>query len=77
MKAKHILLLALITIITSSHKTIDKINTGHVNPIIGDISYVEEYGNMPSDNTNENIRIKTHLKYVEDLHDSLQENARI
>ncbi len=38
-----------------------------VNPIIGDISYVSKFGHTPNETTDNNLRIKTHLEYVENL----------
>ena len=37
-----------------------------VNAVIGDISYEEEFGSEPDKNADEQTRIKTHLKYVEE-----------
>ncbi|PCJ67490.1 MAG: hypothetical protein COA58_04000 [Bacteroidetes bacterium] len=36
-----------------------------INPIIGDISFIEKFGVSPDQMTDENLRIKTHLEYVE------------
>ncbi len=38
-----------------------------INPLIGDISFVQKYGQMPDAATDENLRIKTHLEYVENI----------
>lgn len=38
-----------------------------VNPIIGDISFVQKFGYEPDATTNENLRIQTHFAYVEKL----------
>jgi len=38
-----------------------------VNAIIGDISFLETFGNQPTIEANEDVRIQTHLKYVEKL----------
>lgn len=38
-----------------------------VNPIIGDVSFVKKFGSLPDKNTDEDLRIKTHLEYVESL----------
>jgi hypothetical protein len=38
-----------------------------VNPVIGDISFVTKFGKLPDASTDEDLRIKTHLEYVEDL----------
>lgn len=36
-----------------------------VNPIVGDVSFLKKFGSLPDKNTNEDLRIKTHLEYVE------------
>lgn len=36
-----------------------------INPIIGDISFVEKFGVVPDDHVNDDLRIETHLSYVE------------
>lgn len=36
-----------------------------INPIIGDISYINKFGHTPTATTSEVLRIKTHLEYVE------------
>lgn len=38
-----------------------------VNPIIGDISFELKYGEKPNENTNNYLRIVTHLEYVENI----------
>jgi len=38
-----------------------------INPIIGDVSFMEKFGYMPDVTTNEDLRISTHLAYVEKL----------
>lgn len=38
---------------------------GTINPIIGDISFEEKYGVTPDANTDDNLRIATHLEYAE------------
>ena len=38
-----------------------------INPVIGDISFTSKFGIMPSDITDENLRISTHFEYVLDL----------
>ena len=38
-----------------------------INPIIGDISFVEKFGELPTDATGEDLRIQTHLAYAENL----------
>jgi len=65
---KVILFLSLIVVIVFiSHniKTTDKKQT--VNPILGDISFVHKFGHLPDLTTDEDLRIKTHFEYVENL----------
>jgi len=38
-----------------------------VNPLLGDISYESKFGHKPDARTDNNLRIKTHLEYVEKL----------
>lgn len=38
-----------------------------VNPLIGDISYESKFGHKPDATTDNNLRIRTHLEYVEHL----------
>ncbi len=38
-----------------------------VNPLLGDISYKNKFGYEPDATTNNNLRIATHLEYVENL----------
>ncbi|MEJ7822758.1 MAG: hypothetical protein WKF85_10580 [Chitinophagaceae bacterium] len=40
-------------------------NNQTINPFLGDISFVSKFGHPPNKNTDENLRIKTHLEYVE------------
>lgn len=42
-------------------------NSHRINSVIGDISFISKFGYYPTSNTNEVLRIKTHLEYVEDL----------
>src|SRR5438876_2576218 len=37
-----------------------------VNSVIGDISYIAKFGRLPNRGTNEALRIKTHLQFVEE-----------
>ncbi len=67
MKFKIIILtLALVTIFSAyKRSTIDK--SQMVNPIIGDISFESKFGHKPDATTDETLRIKTHLEYVENV----------
>ena len=48
-----------------NYQTIDSKQT--VNPIIGDISFVNKFGYQPDAATDNELRIKTHLEYVENM----------
>lgn len=37
-----------------------------INTVVGDISFVETYGHLPNPDTDEQLRIDTHLAYIED-----------
>jgi hypothetical protein len=52
-------------LIFSFDKTSKKVQT--INPVIGNISFIKKFGHLPGKNTDENLRIKTHLEYVEHL----------
>src|SRR5687768_3370958 len=56
----------IITILIFSFNRSAQKNTS-VNPIIGDESFVNKFGSLPGKNTDEDLRIKTHLEYVESL----------
>lgn len=61
-----ILTLSIATIILScSRQTTDNWQT--INPVLGDISFVTKFGQQPTVTTAEDLRIKTHLEYVENL----------
>lgn len=38
-----------------------------INTIIGDVSFIQKFGYKPTDHVNEQLRIRTHLQYVEQL----------
>ena len=42
-------------------------NFNTVNAVIGDASYVQTFEQAPNENTNEILRLQTHLSYVEEL----------
>jgi hypothetical protein len=62
-----ILFLSVIVVILCSCRpnTIDKKQS--VNPILGDISFIHKFGYLPDSTTDEDLRIKTHFEYVENL----------
>jgi len=64
--SKLILTIFLLTILTScNRKSIENDQT--VNAVIGDISFFEALGKQPTKETNEDLRLQTHLKYVENI----------
>lgn len=38
-----------------------------INPLLGNISYTSKFGHLPDATTDNNLRIRTHLEYVENL----------
>jgi hypothetical protein len=52
-------------IVSSSKKAIEINQT--VNAVIGDISFIESFGSIPTKETSEDLRLQTHLGYVETL----------
>ncbi len=58
-------LTVVIFILSCNKKTADNGQT--VNPLLGDISFVSKFGQQPTATTDEDLRIKTHLEYVENL----------
>ncbi len=63
---KLILTIFVLTILASCNRKNIEIDQT-VNAVIGDISFLEKFGNQPTKETNENIRLQTHLKYVEKI----------
>lgn len=67
MKAsKFILTIFVLTILASCNRKSNEI-AQTVNAKIGDISFIETFGQQPTNETDENKRLQTHLKYVEKL----------
>jgi hypothetical protein len=67
-KTTTILLLFIIAISFYSFNTVITFSGSQtINSIIGDKSFVAKFGYMPIATTNEALRIKTHLAYVENL----------
>lgn len=62
---RSILIIAMTTLLAGCDKSPDGSNK--INPILGDISFVKEFGIAPTTATDNNLRIKTHLAYVEEL----------
>jgi len=67
MKKNKIILtiLAMAVLTACNRKTTEMDQT--VNAVIGDTSYFEELGTAPTTETNEELRLQTHLMYVEKL----------
>ncbi len=57
--------IALSLCISCNKSSLEK--SQQVNPIIGDISFEKKFGHKPNQTTDNNLRIKTHLEYVENL----------
>jgi hypothetical protein len=62
-----ILLLALSIFFLSFHNGNNFKQNHSINSILGDISFISKYGHQPDASTDQNLRIKTHLEYVENL----------
>ena len=58
-------LIAVLFHFSCNMPAIDKKQT--INPILGDISLIHKFGRPPGAADDEDLRIKTHLEYVEDL----------
>lgn len=61
-----IFLLTLITLLTGCTRSQDD-KDQQVNAILGDVSYVTRFGHKPTADTDNKLRIETHLEYVEKL----------
>ena len=61
-----ILLISIATLFLNGRNK-DVNNKQTVNPIIGDISFVSKFGHQPDAATSDELRIRTHLEYVENL----------
>jgi hypothetical protein len=66
MISRFILTIFVLTIFTSCNRKSNEIEQT-VNAVIGDISFMETFGQQPTNETDENKRLQTHLKYVEKL----------
>jgi len=63
--SKFILTIFVLTILASCNIKTNEIEQT-VNAVIGDISYTQTFGRQPNKETDENTRLQTHLKYVEE-----------
>jgi hypothetical protein len=62
---QNLLFCALLQMLWPGDKTsCDKIG---INPLLGDLSYYYRFGKLPGKSTNEDLRIKTHLLFVEEM----------
>lgn len=65
---KVIFFLSLIVVILHFSYNMETIDTRQtINPIIGDISFIKKFGHHPDVTTDEDLRVKTHLEYVENF----------
>jgi hypothetical protein len=62
--SKFILTIFVLTILASCNRKTNEVEQT-VNAVIGDISYIQTFGHQPNKETDENTRLQTHLKYVE------------
>lgn len=66
MKKVTLLTLAAITLLYISCGRVQKtLGTPPVNPLLGDISFIEKFGHAPTETDDDLLRIQTHLEYVE------------
>ncbi len=64
---KKLIFLATVTLLSACQQQTDVKEEQTINPIIGDISFVNKFGVQPDQTTEESLRIRTHLEYVEQL----------
>jgi hypothetical protein len=67
MKNKHYLIPFLLLLVLAGCRKEPVALNQSVNPVLGDISFVSKFGYSPDAATDENLRIRTHLEYVETL----------
>lgn len=60
-------LLIAVTVLLLACETTEEGDSGAINAIIGDASFVAAFGTSPTKSTDEKIRIRTHLAHVENL----------
>lgn len=61
-----LLLMAVIVSIFALAPSSQQPDRQAINPVIGDLSFMQTYGHSPNASTDENTRIRTHLAYVEE-----------
>jgi len=64
---KKIVTLVSITLLFVYCKSPENQGTYKINTVLGDLSYIEKFGKEPEETTDRNLRISTHLAYVENL----------
>ena len=64
--SRFILTIFVLTILASCNRRSNEIDQT-VNAVIGDISFMETFGQQPTNETDENKRLQKHLNYVEKL----------
>jgi len=64
---KAIIILSIVIMISLSFNNQTSINDQTINPLLGDISFINKFGQKPTVTTNEDLRIKIHLEYVENM----------
>jgi hypothetical protein len=67
MKSLQVLLFAWVLIFTWACSKPETVSQTAINPVLGDKSFKEIFGRAPDPQTDEKLRIETHLAYVENL----------
>src|SRR5690606_22053717 len=67
MKRSVISFAVLLLVVAAGCSTRTVKNEQSINPLLGDASFVHTFGHAPSANADEDVRIATHLAYVEQL----------
>ena len=65
MKAGRFTLAMVLGVLLWSYPTRSTNNPQSVNAVLGDVSFVEKLGRPPDASTDADLRIRTHLEYVE------------
>lgn len=64
--SKLILAILVLAILAACNRKSNEIGQT-VNAVIGDISFLETFGHLPTKESDENLKLQTHLRYVEEL----------
>jgi len=67
MKKILLLILAIPFLLTACKNATPTAKLTTINPILGDVSFVQKFGTAPTSTTDDQLRIKTHFEYVEQL----------